>query len=242
MITTMRAARVMAITTITMTDPGEAALYRLMAWLSPSYPVGAFSYSHGLEQLVEDGAIADLPSLVDRVTDILTLGGGRSDAIVFACAHRAASAGDQAALESIRERAIALAGGAERHLETTAQGAAFRDITVRTWDAPTLASLGGTIPYPVAVAIACADHGIALHPALGACVHGFAANLVSAAVRLVPLGHSDGQRSLRALEPAVARAVAEALIAPIEAAGGITVLAEMAAMRHETQYTRLFRT
>lgn len=216
-----------------------AALYRLMAWLSPSYPVGAFSYSHGIEQLVEDGSIAGRDALAEWLEDILRFGSGRNDAILFAAAHRAATARDKAALQDVSELALAFAPSAERQLETSAQGRAFAEITRTVWHNPTASA--GQIAYPVAVAVACADHGIPLRAALEAYLHAFAANLVSAGVRLVPLGHTDGQRVLMRLEHSVAEAAEAALSATLDDLGACTFMADIAAMKHETQHTRLFR-
>jgi urease accessory protein len=232
---------------ITMTDAplSSAALFRLMAWLSPSYPVGGFSYSHGLEWLVEEGSVRDVESLCDWLGAILCFGSGRNDAIFLATAHRAAEAGDDAALCNIAEHALAFTGSAERHMETSAQGQAFAEITRRTWGSATLDRLvglrSGPVCYPVAVGIAAADHAVALRPALEAYVHGFTANLISAALRLVPLGHTDGQRALIKLEEAASTAVAAGMRGNLAELSSITVLADMAAMKHETQYTRLFR-
>ena len=228
------------------TSMDSAALYRLMAWLSPSYPVGAFSYSHGLEWLVEDGSLHDVESMVNWVGDILRLGSGRNDAIIFAAAHRAATAQDMAALEEACAIASAFAASRERQMETEFQGNAFCEITCKTWESGTLVRLREmklrAVPYPVAVAAAAADHGIALRPALEAYLHAFVANLVSAGLRLVPLGQTDGQRAMVALERVVGEITDEGMSLPLTALGGCAMFADMAAMKHETQYTRLFRT
>jgi urease accessory protein len=224
-----------------MTDP---ALYRLMAWLSPAYPVGAFSYSHGLEWLVESGAIKNVGDLAGWVADILAFGAGRNDAILFAHAYRAAAAQDHAQLLEIAELAAALSASAERQLETTAQGKAFSTVTRKAWRSPTLDAVESDeqlMAYPVAVATAAADHGIALAPALLAYLQAFAANLVSAGVRLIPLGHTDGQIALTRLEDPVSKAAVAGLARGLDDLGGAAVMADIAAMKHETQYTRLFR-
>ncbi|HXJ00888.1 MAG TPA: urease accessory protein UreF [Micropepsaceae bacterium] len=223
----------------------RSELYRVMSWLSPAYPVGAFSYSHGLEWLVETGAISDAATLQCWLGDILIRGSGRNDAILFAHAHGAVLYGNLKALCEVAEYANALAASAERRLETNAQGAAFSEITCKTWGSPSLAQLLSlypkTISYPVAVAAAAADHGVALAPALEAYIHAFTANLVSAGVRLIPLGHTAGQRVLMQLESAVADTVAQGLAGNLSQLSNITIMAEIAAMKHETQYTRLFR-
>lgn len=228
-------------TIITIMDSAE--LYRLMVWLSPSYPVGSFSYSHGLEWLVESGAIADKDSLASWLADLITLGSGRNDAILFAESWR--MAGDEKALCRICELASAFSPSAERALETEAQGDAFCDVTRRTWSSATLDRLAEIYPfpvcYPVAVGIAAADHKLTLAASLRAYMHAFAANLVSAGVRLVPLGHSDGQRVMQMMEAPVEAAARTGEEAGLSALGGSTVMADIASMKHETQYTRLFR-
>ena len=173
-------------------------------------------------------------------------GGGRTDAIVFAHAWRAVTAGDSGALGAAAEFGIATATSKERHLESAAQGGAFVAATRAAWPCTALdvlsASWDGAIAYPVAVAVAAAGHGVPLRCALIAYLHAWTANLVSAGVRLVPLGHSDGQRVIARLEPVVAVTAHEALDAGLDDIGGACALADIAAMQHETQYTRLFRT
>src|SRR5262249_58921018 len=125
------------------------------------------------------------------------------------------------------------------------QGEAFLQITQAAWATPVLdrltAAWDGPLAYPVAVAAACAGHGIALVPALHAFLHGVASNLVSAGVRLIPLGQTDGQRVLAALEAVIAEAAQPALATALDGIGSATPRGAIAGMRHETQYTRLFR-
>ncbi|MGO4725164.1 MULTISPECIES: urease accessory protein UreF [unclassified Inquilinus] len=228
----------------------DGALYRLMAWLSPSYPVGAFSHSSGLEWAVEMGWVVDRAGLVAWIEDALAHGAGWNDAVLFTHAHRAAMAGDDDRLAEIADLATALAASRERQVETMAQGTAFLTISRSSWPAPGLerlaARIGETVAYPVAVAACAAGHGIALAPSLTAFLHALAANLVSAAQRLVPLGQTDGQRAIAALMPAVEAAGARALALPdgdpFRHCGGLAVASDIASMQHETQYTRLFRT
>ena len=228
-------------------DDGLAApaLFRLMAWLSPTYPIGAFSYSGGIEWAVEAGDIADAATLRDWLDVMIADGGGFCDAVFLAHAYRAVAAGDEAALRVVAELAAAFAPSKERHLETTAQGRAFLDVTRAAWPAPALDRLDavwdGAVALPVAVAVAGAGHGIALDGLLNAYLHALAANLVSAGVRLVPLGQTDGQRVLAALEPGVRSTAERALAARLDDVGAASFRADLASMRHETQYTRLFR-
>jgi urease accessory protein len=222
-----------------------AALYRLMAWLSPAYPIGAFSYSSGIEWAVETGDITDAATLEHWLAVMLADGSGFCDAVFFAHAHRAVGQSDDEALRTVAELAAAFAPSKERHLETTAQGHAFLETTRAAWPTPALDRLlaiwDETIVLPLAVAVACAGHGIALAPALQAYLHALAANLVSAGVRLVPLGQTDGQRILAALEQVMAATAERALATALDDVGGAAFRADLASMRHETQYTRLFR-
>jgi urease accessory protein len=224
---------------------GAGALYRLMAWLSPAYPVGAFSYSSGIEWAVEAGDIADAESLRRWLAVVIGEGGAFCDAVFLVHAHRAAAADDGAALRGVAELAAAFAPSKERHLETTAQGRAFVEATRAAWPCNAMEQLltawHGPIAYPIAVGVATAGHGIAAHAALHAYLHALAANLISAGVRLVPLGQTDGQRVLAAVEPVVAATARRALGTSLDDVGSAAVRADIASMKHETQYTRLFR-
>jgi urease accessory protein len=226
-------------------EVSSAALYRLMAWLSPAYPVGAFSYSSGIEWAVERGDIKDAESLKRWLAVLVGEGGGFCDAVFLVHAHRAIATNDDKALRAVAELAAAFAPSKERHLETTAQGRAFVEATRAAWPCTALDRLvavwDGSLAYPVAVAVAAAGHGVAVEPALNAFLHAVTANLISAGVRLIPLGQTDGQRLLAAFEPIVAATTARALATPLEQVGSAAFRADIASMLHETQYTRLFR-
>lgn len=148
-------------------------------------------------------------------------------------------------LRTVAELAAAFAPSKERHLETTAQGRAFFDATQAAWSCAALDRLAavwtGPLAYPVAIGVAAAGHGIAVEPALGAYLHALTANLISAGVRLVPLGQTDGQRVLAALEPVTAATAARSLKTPLEEVGSAAFRADLASQLHEMQYTRLFR-
>jgi urease accessory protein len=228
-----------------MNDTEAAALYRLMTWLSPSFPVGSFSYSSGIEWAVEAGDIFDAASLRDWLAAMLADGPGFCDGVFLAQAHRAAASGDQAALRDIAELAAAFVPSRERQLESSAQGRAFIDIARSAWNCDGLdrmiAACDGAIVYPVAVGIVSAAHVIALAPTTHAFFHALTSNWISAGARLVPLGQTDSQRVLAALEPVVAASCARARAAMLDDRGSATFRADLASMRHETQYTRLFR-
>lgn len=222
-----------------------STLYRLMAWLSPSYPVGAFSYSSGSEWAVEQGDIKDTATFRDWLAVVMGEGSGFCDAIFFVQAHGAVVNQSGKLLREVAELAAAFSPSKERHLETSAQGRAFVEATRAAWPCAALDRLvqvwNGPVAYPVAVAVTAAGHGIAVEPALHAYLHALVANWISAGVRLIPLGQTDGQRVLAALEPIIAQTAARALAASLDEIGSAAFRADIASMRHETQYTRLFR-
>jgi urease accessory protein len=229
-----------------MVEPFRPAdLHRLLAWMSPSYPVGAFSYSHGLEWAVEAGDIRDAATLVDWLTIVLGAGSGLADACFFIHAHRALRTRDMAGLAEVAELALAFQPSKERRLETLTQGNAFLLTTEAAWPAADLALLREAWPeavaYPVAVGTTTAAHGMGETVALHAFLHAVTANLVSAAVRLVPLGQTDGQRVLATLEPIIEATAAAARATALDDIGGHALRSDLASMHHETQYTRLFR-
>ncbi len=220
-----------------MADP---ATLRLLAWLSPAFPTGGFAYSHGLEWAVESGDVTNQATLQDWLETLLRHGTGRTDAILARHAHRAAH--DLSALHTLPELELASAPAAERRAEAIHQGNAF--IAAATpWHPATLKALAETtdVPYAIAVGAMAGSNGIDEDTAAGALLHAFAANLISAAVRIIPLGQSTGLAVMAALEPVILQVAAETQTATLDDLGGAAWRSDLAAMRHETQYTRLFR-
>lgn len=237
-----------------MADPiGD--LLTLQVWLSPAFPVGGFTYSHGLEWAIEAGTVTSAAELSSWLGAVLEHGAGRTDAILLARAHEAASRDDIAGLAEVIELSSAFQPTKERRLEASAQGAAFVRAVGDTWSNPrfeaVIATLGAHFAKPTwpavpwthapAVGVASAAAGLAVEDVVPAFVQAFAANVISAGVRAVPLGQSDGLRVLRGLVPVVRRIAAEALTASLDDIGGAAIVADIASMKHETQYTRLFR-
>lgn len=232
--------------TITTTDP--AALLKLAAWLSPSFPVGAFAYSSGLEWAVEDGRVVGRAGLEAWLRTLVEAGPPRQDAVLAARAWRAVAAGDAAALAEGAALAAALKGTAELAQETVVQGAAYLRTVAAAWPSPRLDAVASTLgaagiepALPVAVGAASAAHGVALGPTLSLFLHAVVANQVSAAIRLSVIGQTDGQRVTAALEPAILRVAAAAEAADPDDLGAATPMLDWCSMRHETQHTRLFR-
>jgi urease accessory protein len=222
----------------------EHSLFQLLAWSSPGYPTGAFSYSHGLEWAVETGEVTNLQTLLAYITAVVSRGGGWVDAVLFA--HTWHAIVNTATLDSLSELTSAFRGSSETALESRQQGAAFLDVTRKAWPHPTLDAFaqrhtGLPIAHCVAVALTCAAHGIALIPSLHAYLHAVAANLVSAGARLIPLGQTQAQIAIAQLSPTLADIVERALTTSLDDLGTAAPAIELCSLRHETQYTRLFR-
>lgn len=210
----------------------DGDLLALTQWLSPAFPVGGYAYSHGLEQAIASGAVATADGLFDWLTDILDLGAGRADAVLLC---RAMEAG--ADTEALGDTARALAASRERWEETRDQGAAFTG----AHNALTGAAFA---PAALPVAVGRAARALSLAPERVAALYlqAFASNLVSGAVRFVPLGQSEGQAVLGRLQPVILRVATEAAETPPEGIASGVPGADLAAMLHETQEVRIFRT
>jgi urease accessory protein len=212
---------------------GAAALLRLMAWLSPTFPVGGFTYSHGLERAVQDDLVEDRDGLRAWIEALLAYGSAWNDAVLLAESFRRAARGESVA--EVAELAEAMAGSLERHRETMLQGDAFMTAA---------AAWGGdanALPWPVAVGATAGRQGVPLEAALAAFLQAFASNQLQAAIRLSVVGQADAVAVLAALEPMLLSTAARAARSTLDDLGSCTVAAEVASMSHETQYSRLFR-
>jgi urease accessory protein len=222
------------------TEPG---LYRLMTWLSPAYPVGAYAFSHGLEHAVEAGELVDKRSAYQWIRDLVRMGNGRADLVFLKDAWE--GCGDTEALAGIARYAIAFQATSELRTETLAQGRAFANVTRDAWPTSRFElvfdAIGEDLAYPVVVGAVARCHGIDQREAMIAYGHAFSANLVSAAVRLVPLGQTDGQRMTAELEADVESAVRDATALRYDTVSNATFMSDIQSMKHEIQYTRLFR-
>lgn len=230
--------------------PAQLGLLELLAWFSPTMPTGAFSYSHGLEWAVEAALVHDAPSLRDYLGAVLRHGSGRLDASFLGAAYRASIDGafEGRSLEEVILLGAAMHGTRELALESGAQGRALLTTLQQAWPAPELEALDALCrrlevePRHACVAgVAAAAHRVPLQAGTIAFLHALAANLISAGIRLIPLGQTDGQRLTATLAPAILEVTDQALSGSLDDLGTATPLIEWCSMRHETQYTRLFR-
>jgi urease accessory protein len=227
--------------------PAEPAglVLPLMAWLSPTFPVGGYAYSHGLEWAVEAGDIVDEATLVEWLMAVLQHGAGRNDAILLATAYRASQAGQDRDLSEANDLALALAPSQELRLETRQQGRSFLDAALAAWPSLELARraghLEGEVAYPIAVGLAAGAYGTDLRATIEAFLFSFLQNLVSAAVRLAPIGQTSGARVLATLAPSISALALDVPARGLDEIGSATLRADLGSFLHETQYTRLFR-
>ncbi|MFT4003179.1 MAG: urease accessory protein UreF [Rhizobium sp.] len=223
----------------TVTDDGDLqTLLRLMAWLSPAFPVGSFAYSGGLERAVHDGLVGDSTGLEDWIAALVRHGSVWNDAVLLVEAHRAG--GDMARLAAVAELAEALAGSKERHGETMLLGDAFLSAAA-AWAHGIFSALPARMAYPVAVGAVAGAHGISAEKAVAAFLHALTSQMVSAGIRLGVSGQKDGVAILARLEVLLADTARRAAQSTLDDLGSASMQADMASLRHETQGTRLFR-
>jgi urease accessory protein len=231
-----------------MTEP--AALQKLLTWLSPAFPVGAFAWSAGLESAIADRTVSDSAALQNWLEGVIAHGGLKTDAILLAQAWKAEQAampspageagrGDTT-LSDLADLAVALTPALERHAETTTTGDSFT-AAAKAWPSEIYARLPRPCPYPIAVGAIARAHGVALEDTLLAFLTAAVHGQISVAVRLVPLGQTDGLKVMAALEPRVAALARTAATATLADLGAIAYATDIAQMRHETLEPRIFR-
>ena len=203
----------------------------LLNWMSPAFPIGSFAYSHGLETAIVENEITTQSEVEIWIADLFTRGSGWNDAVLFSQVWN-----DEAELN---ELALSMASSSERYLETTQLG---RNFAIAASVFTDVKFPGGELAYPIAAGIACKSMGVDQHSALLAFLQGFAAAQVSVAVRLVPLGQTAGLHVLKNLMPVISETANRASKALLDDLGSCTLLADIAAMNHETLQPRIFRT
>ncbi|WJR65775.1 urease accessory protein UreF [Neorhizobium sp. CSC1952] len=214
------------------------ALLRLMAWLSPAFPIGGFAWSGGLERAVFDRLLTNAAGLKDWLSAILGHGALWNDAVLFAEAWRQSA--NEAMLKEAAELGLALAGSAERFTETLSLGKAFV-AAASAWPDAVLERLPPDVPFPVAVGAVAAAHDVPAEKALAAYLHAAVSQSVSAGIRLGVAGQTEGVAILADLEDLIAETAERAAQTTLADLGGAAVQAEIASLRHETQHSRLFR-
>jgi urease accessory protein len=216
----------------------------LQSWLSPTFPNGAYSYSHGLEWAVEAGYIHDCSSLVDWLEADLCYGSGRNEAVFFSEAYRCTVNDDRVELMQVAEVAAASRGTSEFALESLQQATACLNTLRQIWPDQILDFLREIKFQPVLAVVLgarAARERISASVALPAFLHSYVANLVIAGVKLIPLGQTGGQLAIAKLEHAVLSVSTQGTCGTLDDLGSAGFMVELASIAHETQYTRLFR-
>jgi urease accessory protein len=250
-VTTERMATVTVITPRMNTAEAPArpvhGLLRTLWLASPTLPVGGFSYSEGLEAAIDAGLVQDEHSAAAWLTDQLHLSLARSDLAVVAQAIPAWHANDLNRIAELNAWVLATRETQEFRLQTEQMGR-----SLLAW-AQSLGDLGDGVceqllsaylqppTYPVAMACAAAASGADLHDSLSGFAFGWAENMVQAAIKAMPLGQSAGQRMLARLAREIPAAVDHAISLDDDSRQAFTPLLAILSARHETQYSRLFR-
>lgn len=241
------------ITIRTPTMPTDAplppsALLQLMWLASPALPVGGFSYSEGLEAAVDSGRVGNEAQASQWLQDQLHLSLARADLPLLAQAISAWQAHDAARIAQLNDWMRHTRESSELRQQAEQMGRSLLE-WLRNRDAtdaadprlPTLAALQPAPTWPIAFALAAAQTGAPLAESLLAFAFGWAENLVQAAIKAVPLGQNAGQRILAALAAQIPVVVERALGLGDDERRSFTPMLAILSARHETQYSRLFR-
>ena len=224
---------VMAARTATIIDGGKMTTAHhqqiLQNWFSPAFPIGAFSYSAGLETAIGNGIVGNRQALQSWLSMALRHGAAQTDAVIAAAAFTG---------EDVNDLCLSLCAGAERHLETSELGRAFTAVVNETHGLGLPTGLG----YPVAVGMAGSALGLECRQLICAFLQSWCANQISVAVRAIPIGQLDGQHCLVALMPEIESAAGLALATPSDEIGSFAMAAELVSLEHETAEQRIYRT
>ena len=231
-------------TAITSIEP-DVSLARLLRLASPALPVGAYSYSQALEWVVESGTVLDAATAGNWILDALAVGVVRCEAPLWLRLHAACAANDLGDFARWNEFFLAIRESAELRAETLQMGRSMVALLLRAGELPDgsralLASLEEP-SFPAAFACAVSAWGIAPRAGLTAYLFAWAENQAIAAVKLVPLGQSAAQDILARVTAALPEALDQAFALEDDEIGSLAFGLAIASCRHETQYTRLFR-
>ena len=203
----------------------------VMQWMSPAFPIGAFAYSHGLEWAIDKGHVKNGEKLQKWITDLLEYGSLRTDAISISLILRGHD------FKKMNELSMALCPARERLLETKLQGSAFAKIIEDVWQQDI-----GELSLPVAVALAAKNESIEQDLILPAYLQAFCSNLISVAIRLIPIGQTEGQRIMFELSSTISDLVQSASESEIDDLNSACFFSDVSAMEHEHLQPRIFKT
>ena len=216
---------------VPMYTPTDSKLITVMQWLSPAFPIGGFAYSHGLEWAINKGYVSNREELQKWISDLLEYGSLKNDAILIKLVLKGSDP------KEINEIAIALCPANERLSETQLQGGAFCKIMREVWSLEI-----DDLTLPIALALAAKNESIDQNLVVPAYLHSFCSNLISVAMRLIPIGQTDGQKTLRELSPLISDSVRAVAKSDKDDLGSACFLSDVSAMQHEYLQPRVFKT
>ena len=216
---------------VPMYTPTDSKLITVMQWLSPAFPIGGFAYSHGLEWAINKGYVSNREELQKWVSDLLEYGSLKNDAILIKLVLQGSDP------KEINDLALALCSASERLSETQLQGGAFCKIMREVWSLEI-----DELTLPIALALAAKNENIDQNLVVPAYLHSFCSNLISVAMRLIPIGQTDGQKTLRELSPLISDSVRAVAKSDKDDLGSACFLSDVSAMQHEYLQPRVFKT
>ena len=216
---------------VPMYTPTDSKLVTVMQWLSPAFPIGGFAYSHGLEWAINKGYVSNREELQKWISDLLEYGSLKNDAILIKLVLQGSDP------KEINELAMALCPASERLSETQIQGGAFCKIMREVWSLEI-----DDLTLPIALALAAKNESIDQNLVVPAYLHSFCSNLISVAMRLIPIGQTDGQKTLRELSPLISDSVRAVAKSDKDDLGSACFLSDVSAMQHEYLQPRVFKT
>ena len=223
----------------------DNGLYHLLSWFSPNYPVGSYAYSHGLEYAVETGIVDNIYHLENWIKDLLFYGTGANDAIFINQTYESILSNNYKLFVDIAIMSKSCIPTQEIALESEQQGISFYKVTSATLSSKKfeklINSIMSYITYPIVVGCAGALINIKKIHLINSYLHAFISNILSAALRIMPVGQTDIQCLLFKFKKDIQTISINTLSKSIEDIGSSTFMIDWASANHEGQYSRLFR-
>ena len=201
----------------------------LLSWFSPSFPIGSFNFSHGLEAAIEYEFVYDKITLEEWIKHLILNGAGKTDSILLSNSYNG---------KEVNELALALCSSKERWIETSNLGKAFCKNINDNWDC----KINKNLAYPVAVGKAGKYFKIPLEKLLIAFLQSFASNLINVGMKHIPLGQSEGQKILIKFLPVIETQANIYQTAHVNDLGSSAFLSDLSSMYHETLNNRIYQT
>tara|TARA_B100001248_G_scaffold129623_1_gene97190 strand:- start:147 stop:860 length:714 start_codon:yes stop_codon:yes gene_type:complete len=220
-------------------------LHTVLTWFSPSYPIGSYAYSHGLEYAVEEGLVKDPQTLLGWIRDLLFFGTGYNDSIIINSIYDSVANDNCVEFDYISQIANAIKPTKEIALESYQQGVSFKNILMDVYSNSNLTfylnRLDDCITYPSVVGVAGGIFEVEKKLLLHSYLHAFTSNILSAALRIMPIGQTEIQKIIFQMKGNVEEMTNKSLGLSLSDLGSSVFISDWASSKHQNQYTRLFR-